>query len=322
MNLFTAINSALDIALSSHPNAILFGEDVSFGGVFRCSLDLLSKHGPSRVFNTPLTEQGIAGFAIGYAALSGISIAEFQFSDYIFPAIDQIINEAAKYRYRSGNQFSLPGLTFRSPYGAVGHGGLYHSQSVESHFIHTPGLKVVVPSNAVEAKGLLLASIRDKNPVLFFEPKRLYRSSVAMVPVGDYEIEIGKAKIERHGKDVTVIGYGAQVGVLNLACEMARKEEGIECELINLRTLSPWDEKTVMESVRKTGRVVVSHEAPKVLGFGAEIAARIMEKEFLSLEAPVERVTGYDVPFPMIYERFYIPDVLKCFEAIKKVRNY
>eukprot|EP01088_Endostelium_zonatum_P002159 TRINITY_DN1261_c0_g1_i1.p1 TRINITY_DN1261_c0_g1~~TRINITY_DN1261_c0_g1_i1.p1 ORF type:complete len:390 (-),score=81.55 TRINITY_DN1261_c0_g1_i1:30-1199(-) len=322
MNLFTSINSALDIALSTHPTSILFGEDVSFGGVFRCSLDLLSKHGAHRVFNTPLSEQGIAGFAIGYAALSGISIAEIQFADYIFPAIDQIINEAAKYRYRSGNLFSVGGLTFRTPYGAVGHGGLYHSQSPETHFIHTPGLKVVIPSNPVEAKGLLLASIRDPNPVIFFEPKRLYRSSVAQVPVGDYEIELGKGKIEIEGSDVTVIGYGAQIEVLKLACKKAREEEGINCELVNLRTVAPWDEELVMKSVRKTGRVVVSHEAPRVLGFGSEIVARIVEKEFLRLEAPVERVTGYDTPFPMIYEKYYMPDVLKCFEAIKKVAKY
>mmetsp|Transcript_14483 Transcript_14483/g.16779 ORF Transcript_14483/g.16779 Transcript_14483/m.16779 type:complete len:319 (+) Transcript_14483:158-1114(+) len=204
MNLYLAINSALEIALESDPTAILFGEDVAFGGVFRCSVDLKDRFGVERVFNTPLSEQGLVAFGIGYAAMGQTAIAEVQFADYIFPAFDQIVNEAAKYRYRSGNQFNVGGLTIRAPYGAVGHGGHYHSQSPEAYFTHTPGLKVVMPRNPIEAKGLLLSAIRDPNPVIFFEPKAIYRASVADVPVGDYMIPLGKADIVKSGSDVTV----------------------------------------------------------------------------------------------------------------------
>lgn len=317
MNLFQAINNAMDIALETDPKAIICGEDVGFGGVFRCTTGLRDKHGPHRVFNTPLCEQGIAGFAIGYAATGGTCIAEMQFADYIFPAFDQIVNEAAKYRYRSGNQFNVGGLTFRSPYGAVGHGALYHSQSPEAYFAHTPGLKVVIPSTPTQAKGLLLSAIRDPNPVLFFEPKWLYRSAVEEVPIGDYTIPIGKARIVKEGKDVTVVGYGAQMHVLATAVALAEEKLGISCELIDLVTIQPWDVETVEASVRKTGRLVVSHEAPKTCGFAAEISAAIQERCFLSLEAPIARVCGYDTPFPLIFEKFYVPDHHKNFEAIK-----
>eukprot|EP01095_Lingulamoeba_sp_RSL-Kostka_P013799 TRINITY_DN5809_c0_g1_i1.p1 TRINITY_DN5809_c0_g1~~TRINITY_DN5809_c0_g1_i1.p1 ORF type:complete len:361 (+),score=142.43 TRINITY_DN5809_c0_g1_i1:56-1138(+) len=286
VNLFTAINNGMSIALETDPKAVIFGEDVGFGGVFRCTTGLREKYGKERVFNTPLCEQGIAGFAIGYAAVGGTAIAEIQFADYIFPAFDQIVNEAAKYRYRSGDQFNLGGLTFRAPYGAVGHGGHYHSQSPEAYFVHTPGLKVVVPSTPIDAKGLLLSSIRDKNPVIFLEPKWLYRSAVEEVPVGDYEIPLGKARVIQKGSDVTVIGYGAQMHVLQDACNKARDEYGISCELIDLRTLLPWDVGTVLDSVKKTGRCIVSHEAPRTMGYAAEISSTIQERAFLYLEAP------------------------------------
>eukprot|EP00808_Paulinella_micropora_P027006 g34062.t1 len=259
MNLFTAINDALRIALKTDPKVVTFGEDVGFGGVFRVSVGLREEFGADRVFNTPLAEQGIVGFAIGMAVVGHTPVAEIQFADYIFPAFDQIVNEAAKYRYRSGNQFNCGGLTIRTPYGAVGHGALYHSQSPEAYFCHTPGLKVAVPRNPYEAKGLLLACIRDPNPVIFMEPKCLYRSAVGEVPVGDYEIPLGKANILRYGNDVTVVGWGAQMRVLEEACDMA-EQEGISCELIDLRTLLPWDQETVEASVTKTGRLVVSHE--------------------------------------------------------------
>eukprot|EP01111_Echinosteliopsis_oligospora_P001586 TRINITY_DN1234_c0_g1_i4.p1 TRINITY_DN1234_c0_g1~~TRINITY_DN1234_c0_g1_i4.p1 ORF type:complete len:367 (+),score=90.01 TRINITY_DN1234_c0_g1_i4:514-1614(+) len=322
MNLFTAINNAMDIALETDPKAVIFGEDVGFGGVFRCTTGLRDKHGANRVFNTPLCEQGIAGLAVGYTAAGGTAIAEIQFADYIFPAFDQIVNEAAKYRYRSGNQFACAGLTIRAPYGAVGHGAHYHSQSPENYFVHTPGLKVVIPSTPIQAKGLLLASIRDPNPVIFFEPKWLYRSAVEEVPIDDYMIPLGKARIVREGSDVTVVGYGAQMLVLENACNLAEQKLGISCELIDLCSLLPWDVEAVEASVRKTGRLVISHEAQKTSGFASEIATTIQERCFLSLQAPIQRVCGLDTPFPLIFEKFYVPDHLKNFEAIKQVVHY
>lgn len=322
MNLFNAVNNALRISLETDPKVCLFGEDVAFGGVFRCTVDLKNDFGEDRVFNTPLAEQGIAGFAIGLAAEGFTPVAEIQFADYIFPAFDQIVNEAAKYRYRSGNQYDVGGLTFRAPYGAVGHGALYHSQSPEAYFCHTPGLKVVVPRNPAQAKGLLLASIRDPNPVIFLEPKALYRASVGMVPTGDYETELGKAEIVREGSDITMIGWGSQVYVLEEAAKYVEEHHGISVELIDLRTLAPWDVETVEASVNKTGRCIVSHEAPLTCGFGAEIVATVTKRCFLSLESPVDRVCGYDTPFPLIFEKFYMPDVWKNVEAIKRAVNF
>ncbi|CCI41764.1 unnamed protein product [Albugo candida] len=321
MNMVTAINDALRIALSADPTSIVFGEDVAFGGVFRCTMGLKHEFGSDRVFNFPLCEQGIVGFAIGYAAVGHTAIAEIQFADYIFPAFDQIVSEAAKYRYRSGGEFSCGKLTVRAPYGAVGHGGHYHSQSPEAYFSHTPGLKVVMPRDPIKAKGLLLASIRDDNPVIFLEPKAFYRATVAEVPLGDYIEPLERAEIVRRGNDVTIVGWGAQVKLLEKACDMANKI-GISCELIDLQTILPWDARTIEQSVRKTGRLVVSHEAPKTSGFAAEIAATIQERCFLSLEAPIQRICGYDAPFPLIFEKHYLPDTLKIFEAIKKTMQF
>lgn len=317
MNYFTAVNDAMRVALKTDETAVVFGEDVAFGGVFRCTVGLKEEFGADRVFNTPLCEQGIAGFAIGYAAMGKTAIAEIQFADYIFPAFDQIVNEAAKYRYRSGNQFNCGKLTFRAPCGAVGHGAHYHSQSPEAYFTHTPGLKVVMPSGPADAKGLLLSSIRDPNPVIFLEPKALYRASVEDVPTGDYTIPLGVARTVRRGSDITLVGWGAQVNVLNKACDLAAKE-GVSCELIDLRTLAPWDREAVSESVSRTGRLLVSHEAPRTSGLGAEICAAIQEDCFLSLESPIERVCGYDTPFPLAFEKHYVPDMYKVLEAIKK----
>ncbi|GAB4835102.1 hypothetical protein Ancab_000010 [Ancistrocladus abbreviatus] len=274
VNLFSAINQALHIALDTDPRAYVFGEDVSFGGVFRCTIGLAERFGKSRVFNTPLCEQG------------NRAIAEIQFADYIYPAFDQIVNEAAKFRYRSGNQFNCGGLTIRAPYGAVGHGGHYHSQSPEAFFCHVPGIKVVIPRSPRQAKGLLLSCIRDPNPIIFFEPKSLYRLAVEEVPEDDFMLPLSLAEVIREGKDITLVGWGAQLSVLNDACIEAEKE-GISCELIDLRTLIPWDKDTVEASVKKTGRLLVSHEAPVTGGFGAEIAASIAERCFLRLEAPV-----------------------------------
>mmetsp|Transcript_11245 Transcript_11245/g.18089 ORF Transcript_11245/g.18089 Transcript_11245/m.18089 type:complete len:402 (-) Transcript_11245:76-1281(-) len=320
MNLFTAINNAMAIALRTDDSAVVFGEDVAFGGVFRCTQGLREQFGEDRVFNTPLSENGIAGFAIGYASISGgTAIGEIQFADYIFPAFDQIVNEMAKFRYRSGNQWNCGGVTLRSPCGAVGHGGHYHSQSPEAYLAHTPGLTVVMPRGPKAAKGLLLSSIRSKDPVVFLEPKALYRAAVEDVPVDDYELELGKAEVLREGSDVTVLGWGGHLRVLQEAVNLAMEKDGISCELIDLQTIVPWDVDCVVKSVQKTGKLIVSHEAPVTCGFGAEVVATIQKECFYSLESPIQRVCGYDTPFPLVFEKQYIPDKLKNYEAIKSV---
>ena len=322
MNTFQAVNSALDIALSTDPSALLFGEDVAFGGVFRCSVGLQDKHGKDRVFNTPLSEQGIVGFGIGSACAGATSIAEIQFADYIFPAFDQIVNEAAKYRYRSGNLFDCGKLTIRGPCGAVGHGAVYHSQSVEAFFAHVPGLKIVIPRGPIQAKGLLLSCIRDNNPCIFLEPKILYRLAVEDVPVGDYSLPLSKAEVLIEGDAVTMIGWGTQIHVLREVCKMVQDQLKVTCELIDLATILPWDQETIFNSVSKTGKCLIAHEAPLTGGFGAELAATISEQCFLHLEAPIVRVTGYDTPFPHAFEPFYLPDKFKCFEAVKKLITF
>jgi len=274
MNLCATITDTLDIAMAKDDNAIIFGEDVKFGGVFRCTMGLNEKYGTDRVFNTPLSEQGIAGFAIGASTTGATAIAEMQFADYIFPAFDQIVNEAAKFRYRSGGEFDCGSLTIRSPYGAVGHGAHYHSQSPEAYFAHTPGLVVVMPRSPVQAKGLLQSCIASSEPCLFFEPKALYRVAEEDVPVEDYSIPIGKAEVLQEGKDVTLIAYGLQMRTARMAAHMAG-ELGISVEVIDLRTILPWDEETVLNSVRKTGKCIVTHEAPITCGFGAELTSKI-----------------------------------------------
>ncbi|WLQ16056.1 alpha-ketoacid dehydrogenase subunit beta [Hahella aquimaris] len=322
MNLLQAINNALDIAMAENEKVICFGEDVGvFGGVFRATSHLQEKYGRARCFNTPLVEQGIIGFANGLAAQGHVAVAEIQFADYIFPAFDQIVNESAKYRYRSGNLFNVGGLTIRTPYGGGISGGHYHSQSPEAYFAHTPGLKIVVPRNPYQAKGLLLSSIRDDNPVVFFEPKRIYRASVGEVPEEDYELPLGKAEVLKEGSDITLLAWGAQMEYIEKAAEMAEKD-GISCEVIDLRTILPWDVDTVVNSVLKTGRLVISHEAPLTGGFAGEIAATIQERCFLYLESPIARVTGLDTPFPLVLEKEYLPDHLKIYEAIKQSVNF
>lgn len=318
LNFFTAINVAMRTAMQTDPTALVFGEDVGFGGVFRCSQDLLEEFGPHRIFNTPLSENGIAGMAVGYASVGGTAIAEIQFADYLFPAFDQIVNEMAKFRYRSGNQWNCGGVTLRTPCGAVGHGALYHSQSPEAYLAHTPGIVVVMPRGPRCAKGLLLSSIRSKDPVVFLEPKILYRSAVEEVPDADYEIPLGKAEIVRSGSDVTLVGWGAQLRTLQVACDLA-EEEGVSCELIDLRTILPWDADCVINSVKKTGKLIVSHEAPLTCGFGAEVVATLQQDCFFHLEAPIQRVCGYDTPFGLVFEKHYLPDEKKNLDAIRRV---
>jgi len=307
--------------METDPTAILFGEDVSFGGVFRCSQNLREEFGEGRVFNTPLSENGIAGMAIGYASAGGTAIGEIQFGDYIFPAFDQIVNEMAKFRFRSGNQWNCGGVTLRTPIGAVGHGGLYHSQSPEAYLAHTPGLVVVMPRGPRCAKGLLLSSIRSKDPVIFLEPKILYRAAVEEVPDADYEIPLGKAEIIRTGNDVTIVGWGAQLRTLQAASDLAAKE-GISCELIDLRTILPWDSECIIQSVKKTGKLIVSHEAPMTCGFGAEVVATLQQECFFHLEAPIQRVCGYDTPFGLVFEKHYLPDEKKNLDAIRRVMEF
>jgi 2-oxoisovalerate dehydrogenase E1 component beta subunit len=318
MNMLQAINNALDIAMGEDDSTLCFGEDVGhFGGVFRATSGLKDKYGKSRCFNTPLVEQGIIGFANGLAAQGSRPIAEIQFADYIFPAFDQIVNEAAKFRYRSGNEFDVGKLTIRAPYGGGIAGGLYHSQSPEAYFAHTPGLKVVIPRNPYQAKGLLLASIRDDNPVIFFEPKRLYRASLGEVPEEDYQLPIGKAEVLQTGSDITLLAWGAQMEVLQKAADLAAND-GISCEVIDLRSILPWDIETIANSVVKTGRLLVSQEAPLTAGFASEIAATIQQECFLHLESPIERVCGLDTPYPLALEKEYVSDHLKIYEAIKR----
>jgi len=321
MTMFAAINDAMRVALQTDETAVVFGEDVAFGGVFRCTMGLLDEFGEDRVLNMPINEQGLVGFGIGMAAVGGTAIAEVQFADYIFPAMDQICNEAAKFRYRSGGEFNVGGLTIRAPANAVGHGGHYHSQSPEAYFAHTPGLKVVYPRDAITAKGLLLSSIRDQNPTIFFEPKRLYRASVQDVPIGDFTLPLGKAEILQEGSDITCVAWGAQVHTMIAACDRAA-EEGISCEVIDLQTIQPWDAETIVNSVMKTGRLMVTHEAPLTAGFAGEIASTIQKDCFLSLEAPIARVCGADTPFPLAFEKIYLPDELKVYDAIKKTVEF
>merc|ERR1711931_237166 len=275
MNMCQAITNAIDVQMMRDESTIVFGEDVKFGGVFRCTDGLMEKYGEDRVFNTPLCEQGIAGFGIGCALAGACTIAEIQFADYVFPAFDQIVNEAAKMRYRSGSEFDCGNLLIRLPCQAVGHGGLYHSQSPEAYFAHCPGLNIVCPRGPLQAKGMFLQSVADNNPIIFMEPKILYRLSEDMVPSGYYTIPIGEAEIVSEGTDLTMVAWGTQVHVLLDAQKEIEKELGISCEIIDLRTIHPWDVDTIAKSVQKTGRLLVSHEAPISCGFGAEIVSTI-----------------------------------------------
>jgi len=317
MNIIQAVNSALSGLMREDARVVVFGEDVGkFGGVFRATDGLQAQFGEERVFDTPLAEAGIVGTAIGMALHGMRPVPEIQFADFIFPAYDQIVNEAAKMRYRSGGQYSCP-LVIRTPYGGGIRGGLYHSQSPEALFIHVAGLKVVVPSNPRDAKGLLISAVRDEDPVIFLEPKRIYRASRGEVPEGLYEVPLGQAHVARKGQDVTLLAWGAALHDTLSAAERAAGD-GTDCEVIDLRTLLPLDLDTILRSVRKTRRCVVVHEAPKTCGFGAELSAIISENAFGSLEAPVMRVTGYDTPFPYALEHEYLPGPARILAGIER----
>ncbi len=320
-NIIQAVNDALRIEMKRDPRVVVLGEDVGkFGGVFRATSGLYEEFGPDRVIDTPLAEAGIIGSAIGMALYGLKPVPEIQFADFIYPAYDQIVNELAKFRYRSGGQYPAP-VVIRTPYGGGIRGGHYHSQSPEAYFVHTPGLKVVIPSNPVDAKGLLLSAIRGEDPVIFMEPKRVYRAAKGDVPEGDYTVPIGQAKVVREGSQLTVLCYGAMVHTCVEAAEKAAAD-GYDPEIIDLRTLMPLDTETLLASVRKTGRVVIAHEAPKTCGYGAELAALIAEKALLSLEAPINRVAGFDTPFPYTLENEYLPSPDRVALAIKQTATF
>ncbi|MGQ9646644.1 MAG: alpha-ketoacid dehydrogenase subunit beta [Thermodesulfobacteriota bacterium] len=322
LNMVEAINLALREEMERDSRIIVMGEDVGKeGGVFRVTDGLQEKFGPERVVDTPLAESGIVGTAFGMAVYGLLPIAEIQFEGFLYPCLDQINNHIGRIRNRSRGRFTCP-LVIRTPYGGGIHAPEHHSDSPEAILAHIPGIKVVIPSTPYEAKGLLLSSIRDPDPVIFMEPKRIYRAIREEVPEGDYTIPLGKARIVQEGKDVTVVAWGAMVReVLNAAEQL--KGDKIELEIIDLRTMSPIDIETVIGSIRKTGRGVVVHEAPKTCGLGAEIIALINEKALLSLQAPVERVTGFDIPVPLLKsEHYYLPNPKRIVMAVKKVMSF
>lgn len=306
LNLVQAIGDALRVEMRRDDRVVLLGEDIGrVGGVFRVTQGLHQEFGDQRVIDTPLSELGIVGCAVGMALYGLRPVPEIQFADFVWPAYDQIVNEMAKIRYRSGGDFSVP-VVIRMPVGGGIRGGHYHSQHPEAQFLSVPGLKVVCPSNPRDAKGLLIAAIRDPDPVIFLEPKRIYRAAKGEVPAGDYTVALGSAAIIRPGADVTVVTYGAMVyEALDAATKAA--DQGVECEVIDLRTLWPFDAETVAASVKKTGSLVVVHEAPKSGGLGAEVVGAMMEKAFYQLQAPPLRVTGFDTPFPYSLEMEYLP---------------
>ena len=331
MNMIQALNSAMDVMMERDPNVVVFGEDVGyFGGVFRATAGLQKKYGKQRCFDTPISEGGILATAVGMGVYGLRPVAEIQFADYIYPAFDQLVSEVARLRYRSAGEFTAP-ITVRSPCGGGIFGGQTHSQSPEGVFTHVCGLKTVMPSNPYDAKGMLIGAIEDDDPVVFFEPKRIYngpfdghhdkplvpwsKHPLGEVPEGYYSIPVGKAKITRPGNDVTVLVYGTMVHVAECAVE----EAGIDGEVIDLRSLMPIDMDTIIESVKKTGRCVIVHEATRTSGFGAELSAMVQEECFHFLEAPIKRVTGWDTPYPHAFEWEYFPGPIRVTRALREV---
>jgi 2-oxoisovalerate dehydrogenase E1 component beta subunit len=330
MSMVQALNSAMDVMLTRDPNVLIFGEDVGFyGGVFRVTDGLQKKHGEQRIFDAPIAEGGMLAVAVGMGAYGLRPIVEIQFADYIYPATDQLISEAARIRYRSAGEFAAP-ITVRAPCGGGIFGGQTHSQSVEAIFAHVCGLKTVMPSNPYDAKGLLISAIEDDDPVVFFEPKRLYNGpfdghpdrpavswsghKASEVPEGYYTVPLGQAAIVRPGSEVTVLSYGTMVHVALAAAE----EAGADAEVIDLRTLLPLDLDTIVASVKKTGRCVIAHEATRTCGYGAELAALVQENCFYHLETPIQRVTGFDTPYPHALEWAYFPGPQRVADGIRR----
>ncbi|MBX4196818.1 alpha-ketoacid dehydrogenase subunit beta [Candidatus Pacearchaeota archaeon] len=317
LNMVEAINLALKQEMEKDKSIILIGEDVGEdGGVFRVTDGLAALYGNERVIDSPLAESGIVGTCIGMAAGGMKPVAEIQFEGFVFPAIDQLICHASRLRHRSRGRYTVP-LVVRCPIGGGIRALEHHSESPETYFIHTPGIKVVMPSTPYDAKGLLISAMRDPNPVIFFEPKRVYRAIKEEVPEEEYMIPLGKAKIVKPGNDVTLITYGAS---LKISLEAVQHMSDIDVEVIDLRTLSPLDTETIISSVKKTGKVVIVQEAQRNNGFAAEIIARINEKALYSLESPIERVTGYDVVVPLPrHEDMYLVNQARIINAIEKV---
>ncbi len=317
LTLVQAVNRGLHEAMQQDPDVLLLGEDIGVnGGVFRATEGLFKEFGAERVIDTPLSETGIVGTAIGMALYGLKPVAEIQFLDFVYPAFDQIVSELSKMRYRSGGQYPCH-VVIRAPYGGGVKGGHYHSQSTEAFFCHTAGLKVVIPSTPADAKGLLLTAVHDEDPVIFLEPKRIYRAVTGEVPDGDYRVPFGEARVVREGTDVSLFAYGAMIPPAVEAAD-ALEKDGVSCEILDLRTLVPLDEGAVIASVEKTGRAVIVHEAARFCGFGAELAAILAEEAFYSLKAPVTRVTGYDTPFPYALENLYLPNAQKIEAAVRR----
>ena len=317
LNMVQAINLALKEEMQRDKDVLLLGEDVGKdGGVFRVSEGLLERFGPERVIDTPLAESGIVGAAIGMAVYGLRPVAEIQFMGFIYPALDQIFSHASRIRSRSRGRFTCP-LVVRAPYGAGIKAPELHSESTEALFCHMPGIKVVVPSSPYNAKGLLISSIRDPDPVIFLESTRLYRSIKEEVPEGEYAMPLGKARFVQEGKDVTLIAWGSMLQ------RTLKAVEGIDADIIDLMTLSPFDEETIFKSVKKTGRVVIIHEAPKTCGFGAELSATIAEDAMLYLKAPIIRITGFDAVMPFSkLEDYYMPTAERIKKGIQEVMKY
>jgi 2-oxoisovalerate dehydrogenase E1 component beta subunit len=326
-----ALNSAMHTLMERDPSVVVLGEDVGyFGGVFRCTDGLQKKFGEHRVIDAPIAEGGIVAASIGMAVNGLKPIAEIQFADYVYPAYDQIVSELARIRYRSGGEFTAP-VVVRMPCGGGIRGGQTHSQSPEALFAHVSGLKVVMPSNPFDAKGLLIAAVQEGDPVIFLEPKRLYNGPFdgdphkpavnwsahpkGDVPDGEYRVPLGKAEIVRAGSEVTIVTYGTLVHVALAAVE----QMGADAEVIDLRSIMPLDTQTIIESVSKTGRCVIAHEATRFGGFGGELTATIQEECFFDLEAPIQRVTGWDTPYPLAFEWEYFPGQRRVIAALQSV---
>ncbi|SHF30872.1 pyruvate dehydrogenase E1 component beta subunit [Seinonella peptonophila] len=321
-NMIESIRDALGIALAADDDLLILGEDVGrYGGVFRATEGLQERYGPDRVIDMPLAESSIIGAAIGLALEGYKPVCEIQFLGFLYPGFEQLISHVSRIRYRTQGDYGMS-MVIRAPMGSGVKSHELHSDSFESFYVHIPGIKVVVPSNPYDAKGLLLAAIDDPDPVIFLEPTALYRAEREEVPAEIYQIPLGAAKLVREGQDLTMIAWGGMVPVVKEAA-VQLVEDQIQCEIIDIRSLYPFDQDLIVQSVKKTGRVIVVHEAPRTLGVGAEVAAMIQEQAFLFLEAPIMRVTGYDVPTPLgALEHVNRPDVNRIKKAVQQVLHY